>query len=74
LLQAADNFEQFGAAVWGLNSFFGLPLSQNAQGELLTEIGDASAVEGNPVGLHTDITGILSFACWNPARRGGLEE
>jgi TfdA family taurine catabolism dioxygenase TauD len=73
------SFEQFAAAVWGLNTFFGFPLSQNAQGELLSEVVDASAVEATPrmyrsaleLGLHTDVTGMLSLACWNPARSGG---
>jgi alpha-ketoglutarate-dependent taurine dioxygenase len=73
------NFEQFAAAVWGLNTFFGFPISQNAQGELLSEVIDASAIEATPrmyrsaleLGLHTDVTGMLSLACWNPARRGG---
>jgi hypothetical protein len=79
LPRASLTFEQFAAAVWGLNSFFGFPLSQNAQGELLTEVVDASAVESTSrtyrsaleLGLHTDVTGMLSLACWNPARRGG---
>lgn len=79
LPRADVNFEQFAVAVWGLNSFFGFPLSQNARGELLTEVTDASAIESTPrlrrgvleLGLHTDVTGMLSLACWNPARRGG---
>jgi alpha-ketoglutarate-dependent taurine dioxygenase len=72
-------FEQFAAVVWGLNTFFGFPLSQNAQGELLSEVIDASADEATPrmyrsafeLGLHTDVTGMLSLACWNPAKSGG---
>jgi len=68
LPRAGLELEQFAAAVWGLNSFLGFPLSQNAQGELLTEVIDASAVDA---GLHTDVTGMVSFACWSPARRGG---
>lgn len=79
LPRATLSFEQFAAAVWGLNTFFGFPLSQNARGELLTEVIDASAIEATPrmyrsaleLGLHTDVTGMLSLACWNPARRGG---
>lgn len=79
LPRASLNFQQFVAAVWGLNTFFGFPLSQNAQGELLSEVIDASAIEATPrmyrsaleLGLHTDVTGMLSLACWNPARRGG---
>ncbi len=79
LPRASLSFEKFAAAVWGLNSFFGFPLSQNAQGELLTEVIDASAIDPTSrryrsaleLGLHTDVTGMLSLACWNPARRGG---
>lgn len=79
LPRASLSFEQFAAAVWGLNTFFGFPLSQNAQGELLSEVIDASAIEATPrmyrsaleLGLHTDVTGMVSLACWNPARRGG---
>jgi alpha-ketoglutarate-dependent taurine dioxygenase len=73
------SFEQFAAVVWGLNTFFGYPLSQNAQGELLSEVIDATDFEATPrmyrsaleLGLHTDVTGMLSLACWNPARFGG---
>lgn len=68
LPRAGLSFEQFAAAVWGVNTFFGFPLSQNAQGELLSEVIDASANEAT---LRTDVTGMLSLACWNPARRGG---
>jgi hypothetical protein len=72
-------FDQFAAIVWGLNTFFGFPLSQNAQGELLGEVVDATAIEATPrmyrsaleLGLHTDVTGMLSLACWNPAESGG---
>ena len=79
-LPRADlSFDQFAAVVWGLSTFFGYPLSQNAQGELLSEVVDASAVEATPrmyrsaleLGLHTDVTGMLSLACWNPAKSGG---
>ena len=79
-LPRADlNFDEFAAAVWGLNLFFGYPLSQNARGELLSEVVDASAFEATPrmyrssleLGLHTDVTGMLSLACWNPAKSGG---
>jgi alpha-ketoglutarate-dependent taurine dioxygenase len=71
--------DQFAAIVWGLNTFFGHPLSQNAQGELLTRVIDATGVEATPrmyrsaleLGLHTDVTGMLSLACWNAARSGG---
>jgi alpha-ketoglutarate-dependent taurine dioxygenase len=79
-LPRADlGFDEFATVVWGLNTFFGYPLSQNAQGELLSEVVDASAVEATPrmyrsaleLGLHTDVTGMLSLACWNSAKSGG---
>ncbi|HEY6926251.1 MAG TPA: TauD/TfdA family dioxygenase [Steroidobacteraceae bacterium] len=75
LPRAHLSFEQFTAAVWGLNTFFSFPLSQNARGELLSEISDEATpgIHGSSpqLGVHTDVTGILSIACWNPARRGG---
>jgi alpha-ketoglutarate-dependent taurine dioxygenase len=79
LPRAAVSFEQFAAIVWGINTWFGFPLSQNAQGELLSEVLDATAVEATPrmyrsaleLGLHTDVTGMLSLACWNTASSGG---
>lgn len=66
-------FEQFAAVVWGLNTYFGYPLSQNAQGELLSEVVDGSAVEPIELGLHSDVTGMLSLACWDPPRWSGGE-
>ncbi len=67
-LPRADlSFDQFAAVVWGLNTCFGYPLSQNAQGELLSEV-DRSSRE---IGLRTDVTGMVSLSCWNPARSGG---
>ena len=71
--------QQFAAIFWGVNTFFGFPLSQNAQGELLTEVVDAPALAALPhmyqrafeLGLHTDVTGMLSLACWNAAKSGG---
>jgi hypothetical protein len=67
-LPRADlSFDQFAAVAWGLSTCFGYPLSQNAQGELLSEV-DCSARE---IGLRTDVTGMVSLACWNPAKSGG---
>jgi Taurine catabolism dioxygenase TauD, TfdA family len=64
LPRAGVTFDQFAAIVWGLSTFFGFPLSQNAQGELLREVADEPA-------LHTDVTGMLVLACWDPAGPGG---
>ncbi|MDB6044654.1 MAG: hypothetical protein JWM63_3205 [Gammaproteobacteria bacterium] len=72
-------FDQFAAIVWGVNTFFGFPLSQNAKGELLSDVVDATAVEATPrmyrsaleLGLHTDPTAMLCLACWNAAKSGG---
>ncbi len=72
-------FDQFAAMVWGVNGHFGFPLSQNSRGELLTDATDATAVETIPrmhrgileLGLHTDVTAMLSLSCWNAHDSGG---
>jgi hypothetical protein len=71
--------DQFAAIVWGVNTYFGLPLSQNAEGELLSEVVDASEVDSAPrmyrssleLRFHTNVTAMLSLACWNAAKSGG---
>jgi hypothetical protein len=37
-------FDQFAAIVWGVNTFFGFHLSQNAKGDVLSYLVDATAV------------------------------
>jgi hypothetical protein len=71
---------EFRAAVWGIGLHFGgRMLSQNASGELITEVIDATANDPTPrmyrsnveLRLHTDITDMLSLACWYTAQSGG---
>jgi hypothetical protein len=72
--------DEFRAAVWGIGLHFGgRMLSQNASGELITEVVDATANDPTPrmyrsnveLRLHTDITDMLSLACWYKAESGG---
>jgi len=66
LPRAGVSFDQFAAMVWGINAHFGFPLSQNSRGELLTD-----AVDALELGLHTDVTAMLSLSCWNVPDSGG---
>jgi hypothetical protein len=72
--------DEFRAAVWGIGLHFGgRMLSQNAGGERVTEVIDATANDPTPrmyrsnveLRLHTDITDMLSLACWYTAQSGG---
>jgi hypothetical protein len=72
--------DEFRVAVWGIGLHFGgRMLSQNASGELITEVVDATANDPTPrmyrsnveLRLHTDITDMLSLACWHKALTGG---
>lgn len=73
------SLEQYTAAVWGIGTFFGYAISQNAQGELISHVIDATGQDPTPrmyrsnleLGLHNDPTAMLSLACWNPALEGG---
>jgi hypothetical protein len=78
-LDEALTLDEYGAAVWGIGLHFGgRMLSQNASGELLTEVVDATANDPTPrmyrsnveLRLHTDITDMLSLACWHKAQSG----
>ncbi len=70
---------QFAAAVWGVGLCFGSALSQNAQGELLTEVVDATGEDATPrmyrsnleLRPHSDITAMISLACWQKSQSGG---
>lgn len=72
--------EEFIAAVWGIGTGLGRPLSQNAQGELVGHVIDATAEEKTPrmfrsnleLRPHTDWTAMLSLACWRSAPEGGV--
>ena len=71
--------EQYGMAVWGIGLHFGFALSQNAQGELITHVIDATAVDPTPrmyrsnmeLRPHTDITAMIALANWNRSQSGG---
>ncbi len=71
--------DEFIAAVWGIGTYFGHPLSQNAQGELIGHVVDATQQEQTPrmfrsnleLRLHSDITAMISLACWHKSLEGG---
>src|SRR5256885_13519778 len=71
--------EQFTACAWGVGLFFGRALSQNAQGELVTSVIDATAEDATPrmyrsnleLRPHSDITAMISLACWHKSASGG---
>ena len=71
---------EFTNAAWGIGTRFGFALSQNARGDLVTQVIDASAIDPTPrmyrsnleLRLHSDITAMIALACWQPAQSGGL--
>ncbi len=71
--------EEFIAAAWGVGTWFGSPLSQNAQGDLIGHVLDATAEDATPrmyrsnleLRLHTDWTAMIALACWQQAASGG---
>jgi alpha-ketoglutarate-dependent taurine dioxygenase len=73
------DLERFIAELSALARPFGRVLSQNAQGELLGHVLDATDSEATPrlfrsnleLRPHTDNAAIVLLACWNPARSGG---
>jgi alpha-ketoglutarate-dependent taurine dioxygenase len=73
------SLEQYTACAWGLGTHFGRALSQNAQGELVTSVIDATAEDATPrmyrsnleLRPHSDITAMISLACWHKSASGG---
>jgi alpha-ketoglutarate-dependent taurine dioxygenase len=73
------SLEQFTACAWGVGTYFGRALSQNAQGELVTSVVDATAEDATPrmyrsnleLRPHSDITAMISLACWHKSQSGG---
>ena len=71
---------EFTAAVWIVGTRFGDTLSQNARGERVTQVIDASGDDATPrmyrskleLRLHSDITAMIALACWHGAQSGGL--
>ena len=73
------SLEQFTACAWGIGTYFGKALSQNAQGERVTSVIDATAEDATPrmyrsnleLRPHSDITAMISLACWHKSASGG---
>jgi hypothetical protein len=78
-LPVDGTLEQFIDAVWEVGKHFGHALSQNAQGELIGHVVDATKEDATPrmyrsnveLRPHSDITAMISLACWQKARSGG---
>jgi alpha-ketoglutarate-dependent taurine dioxygenase len=78
-LPVGGSLEQFTDAVWELGKHFGQALSQNAQGELVGHVIDATKEDATPrmyrsnleLRPHSDITAMISLACWEKAQSGG---
>ena len=78
-LPVDGTLEEFCAAVWEVGRHFGAALSQNAQGELVGHVIDATAEDPTPrmyrsnleLRPHNDITAMIALACWQKARSGG---
>jgi hypothetical protein len=73
------SLEEFIAAVCEVGKHFGQQLSQNAQGELVGHVIDASGEDPTPrmyrsnleLRPHSDITAMIALACWEKAKEGG---
>lgn len=71
--------QSFIDAVWEAGKHFGHALSQNAQGELIGHVIDATNEDPTPrmyrsnleLRPHSDITAMISLACWEKAQSGG---
>jgi alpha-ketoglutarate-dependent taurine dioxygenase len=78
-LPVGGSLDGFIAAVQAVGKAFGAPLSQNAQGELVTHVVDATAEDPTPrmyrsnleLRPHSDITAMIALACWEKAKAGG---
>lgn len=78
-LPVDGSLEQFIEAVWNVGRQFGEALSQNAQGEKIGHVVDATAEDDTPrmyrsnleLRPHSDITAMISLACWQKAQSGG---
>ena len=73
------SLDEFVAAVCETGKHFGERLSQNAQGELVGHVVDASGEDPTPrlyrsnleLRPHSDITAMISLACWQKSQSGG---
>ena len=74
-----DSLDEFIAAVCEVGKHFGNTLSQNAQGELIGHVIDASGEDPTPrmyrsnleLRPHSDITAMIALACWQKSANGG---
>jgi len=74
-----DSLDGFIAAVCEVGKHFGQQLSQNAQGELVGHVIDATSEDPTPrmyrsnleLRPHSDITAMIALACWEKAKQGG---
>ncbi|HXU41665.1 MAG TPA: TauD/TfdA family dioxygenase [Burkholderiales bacterium] len=73
------SLDEFIAAVCEVGKHFGQQLSQNAQGELVGHVIDASGEDPTPrmyrsnleLRPHSDVTAMIALACWEQAKEGG---
>jgi alpha-ketoglutarate-dependent taurine dioxygenase len=78
-LPVDGTLEEFTQAVLEAGRHFGELLSQNAQGERVGQVIDATAEDPTPrmyrsnleLRPHSDITAMISLACWQKAQSGG---
>jgi alpha-ketoglutarate-dependent taurine dioxygenase len=78
-LPVNGTLEQFVQVVDQAGAHFGHKLSQNAQGELIGQVIDATREDPTPrmyrsnleLRPHSDITAMIALACWQKAQSGG---
>ncbi len=78
-LPVDGTLDEFVQAVDELGGRLGTKLSQNAQGELISHVVDATREDPTPrmyrsnleLRPHSDITAMIALACWQKARSGG---
>lgn len=79
LPRADVDLATFTAITWGVGTWFGRTISQNAAGRLVEHVCDTSKNDATPrmyassfeLSLHNDVTAMLSLACWQPGVTGG---
>lgn len=79
LPRATVDLDAFTAITWGIGTWFGRAISQNAGGRLVEQVCDTSRQDATPrmyasafeLSLHNDVTAMLSLACWQPGVTGG---
>ncbi len=73
--------EHIALSYWGIGSYFGLPVSQNAKGHVLGHVKDIGHDPANPEHriyatsarhrYHTDSCDVVGLLCVRPAKSGG---